>query len=516
MTERPELSAAVLDELRSIVGDERLLTADDELVPYRDPYWIPGDDTFDGAAVVLPLSTSEVQAIMRVANAHAVPVWPHGQGKNLGYGGPNPRVRGSLQISFHRMTDVLEIDEELGYAVVEPGTTWFDLHAELQERGSRWAVSVPDLGWGSVIGNSMDAGITYMPTGEEFQAICGLEVVLADGSLLRTNHGAQPGSRVAHAYRRSLGPALDGLFVQGNLGIVVEAGVWLNLKQEAFAPMVLTIMEDADLEVAIDTIREFKSRNLLRGVQSLYPTLRAAVGIADDVTVSPARQLTGAEVREIGERTGMGAWSLRSALWGDRDQVELTLRKIQAEWERLPSGRFQSRGIFAPHEYDSITFGGDRLQAGLPDLTVINNMPAHIGHIAFSPVVALTGRDVRRLVEIARSRALGAGLNFTAGMHLIGARSAVMVIGLQYDRTDAERVRAAFDFAGRLVTELGELGYGEYRAHLNFMDAAQAEFSFGDHAYRRFVEALKSAVDPQGIVMPGRHGIWPRERDVSV
>ena len=41
------------------------------------------------------------------------------------------------------------------------------------------------------------------------------------------------------------------------------------------------------------------------------------------------------------------------------------------------------------------------------------------------------------------------------------------------------------------------------------MDLAQEQFGFGDHAYRRFVEKIKDAVDPNGILAPGRHGIWP-------
>jgi len=42
------------------------------------------------------------------------------------------------------------------------------------------------------------------------------------------------------------------------------------------------------------------------------------------------------------------------------------------------------------------------------------------------------------------------------------------------------------------------------------MEEAAAQYSFGDHAYRRFCEALKDALDPAGILSPGKNGIWPR------
>ena len=54
-----------------------------------------------------------------------------------------------------------------------------------------------------------------------------------------------------------------------------------------------------------------------------------------------------------------------------------------------------------------------------------------------------------------------------------------------------------------------QAGLGEYRAHLDFMDLASDQYSFNDHAYRRFCETIKDAVDPNGILSPGRHGIWP-------
>jgi FAD/FMN-containing dehydrogenase len=70
----------------------------------------------------------EVQAIVRIANEHRLPLGPIGRGKNNGYGGAAPQLRGVLMLDFRNMKQVLEINEELGYAIVEPGVSWFDLH----------------------------------------------------------------------------------------------------------------------------------------------------------------------------------------------------------------------------------------------------------------------------------------------------------------------------------------------------------------------------------------------------
>jgi len=62
----------------------------------------------------------------------------------------------------------------------------------------------------------------------------------------------------------------------------------------------------------------------------------------------------------------------------------------------------------------------------------------------------------------------------------------------------------------RLVTITGEAGYGLYRGHIAFMDEIAAQYGFNDHALLRLQETLKGALDPDGILSPGKQGIWPR------
>ena len=71
----------------------------------------------------------------------------------------------------------------------------------------------------------------------------------------------------------------------------------------------LSIGEDENLGQAIDVLRELRLAGHLEGVPTFYPTLRAAVMLTDDAVQTPKRQLTGAEVRAIGE----GRWSRRGS-----------------------------------------------------------------------------------------------------------------------------------------------------------------------------------------------------------
>ena len=321
----PGITAAELDDaleaLTAELGPDKVLLGEAELREFRDPFQHASSEEYTASAVVMPTTVEEIQGILRIANEHGVPVWTHGQGRNNGYGGPAPRVKGCVIVSLRNMNQVLEINEELGYAVVEPGVRWFDLYEAIEAQGANYMLSIADLGWGSVVGNTLEHGGTYLPYGLDFQMQCGMEVVLADGTLMRTGMGAMEGNKAWHCYKR--GPTR-----------------W-----------------------------------------------RSATSCA-------------------------------------------------TRWRRRGSTTSPASARSAPRSFVHVT----------------------------------------------------------------------MVI---FDMKDEAQVQTAYDACTRLVVEAARRGYGEYRAHLDFMDLATDQYGFNDHAYRRFNEKIKDALDPNGILSPGKQGIWP-------
>ena len=99
----PELSAAVfgraLRAFASALGADAVLRAA-ESAEFRDPYSFPGWDEHWPSAVVQPGSVEDVQAVVRIARQYRIPLWTTSMGKNNAYGGPAPRVRGSVVVSI--------------------------------------------------------------------------------------------------------------------------------------------------------------------------------------------------------------------------------------------------------------------------------------------------------------------------------------------------------------------------------------------------------------------------------
>jgi 4-cresol dehydrogenase (hydroxylating) flavoprotein subunit len=179
-------------------------------VAYSDHY-SPDENKHMPGAAVAPGTVEEVRAIVRLANEHKVPLWPISRGKNFGYGGAAPVLKGSVVLDLTRMKKI-ELDPESGTVLVEPGVGFFDLYDHLQKNRIPLWLSVPGNSWGSVAGNALDRGVGYTPYGDHSAQICGLEVVLPTGALVRTGMGAMKGSPSWQLYRNGFGPGWDQMF----------------------------------------------------------------------------------------------------------------------------------------------------------------------------------------------------------------------------------------------------------------------------------------------------------------
>ena len=479
-------------ELTAALGEDAVATDPHELALYRDPYDYRGSDRYTASAVVSPRSVEDVQAILAVANRHRVPLWTIGQGRNNAYGGAAPIVKDSLIVSMREMNRVLEVDDDLAYALVEPGVRFFDLYEHLRAGGYRLWPSIPDLGWGSVVGNTLEYGRGYTPHGEHPGMVCGLEVVLADGDVLRTGVGGMTGSRTWNAYPWSFGPSHNGLFFQSNLGIVTKMGVWLMRAPDVYLSGWVRFQDDATMGPVTDAIREL----MLDSTIANLPLI--AYGMA-------------VEEHEVG--FGERGWGLRFALYGREATVESNHAIVRETLGAIPGVTIGARTFRGEERHAAINHN-DKVQGGVPGMELMDafNAAAYgddTGHLDLSHVGPMRGDDL--VACIARMRELYSATEFPylGGMVFLG-RSLLHITTFFFDVRDERQTRAAYDAYAQIAAELAKLGYPLYRTNIQHMDLIAATFDWGDHALRRFNERLKDALDPNGILAPGKQGIWPK------
>lgn len=537
--------AAALQDFANVVGKEWVFTAEDDVDLYRDAYsplrGMPEERV--ASAAVAPKTTEEVQAIVRIANRASIPLYTISTGKNLGYGGSAPAYSGSVVLDLKRMNRIIEVNDRNHYAIVEPGVSYFDLYQYIQERGLKVWIDCPDPGWGSLIGNALDHGAGYT-TGRfrnHFDAHCGMEVVLANGDILRTGMGALPKADTWPQFKMGFGPIIDGMFSQSNFGIVTKMGFWLMPQPEAFLQASILAPRYDDLHNLVDTLNYIENSGLAPGIPQLASPLLGMGDVNEMIDmffdgppkmaghhqelIAAAKLGYSPALERYGSDNNIPYWKLRLAFYGPP-------KVIAAQWEAvcdvaskaIKNVRFNADPVRLIPMTEADKHGVHVQQVGIPNLEFFvfgsragGNPNPSSGHMWFSPVIPRSGEAI---IEANRVFAEAIKTVPELNVPILGAspfalpaglfeRSFVFILGFPVTE-NREQNRGSIKAFQQLIRIGAEHGWGEYRTPVVFQDQVMGVYSYNDNILRRFHESVKDAVDPNGILSPGRYGIWPK------
>jgi D-lactate dehydrogenase (cytochrome) len=318
------LSSVQIDELRAVCGD-RVSTGDSvrEHHSHGESWHAPGMPD----AVVFPLTTDEVSAVVSVCARGRVPIVPFGMGSSLE--GHVNAIHGGVSIDLTRMTRVVRMSAEDLDVTVEAGITRSKLDAHLKNTGLMFPI---DPGADATIGGmtaTRASGTTAVRYGTMRENVLGLTVVLADGRVIKTG---------GRARKSSSGYDLTRLFVgsEGTLGVITEVTLRLFGRPESvraavcpFASMegaAATVIQAIQLGIPVARI-EIVDEAQLRVVNAysktnypIAPTLFFEFHGISDADVDEHIRAVEAIAREQGASGFQWAASLedRTTLWQAR------------------------------------------------------------------------------------------------------------------------------------------------------------------------------------------------------
>lgn len=485
------------------------------------------------AAILRPTSRAQVQACLCVANEFRVPVYPTSTGKNWGYGSAAP-VEDAVLLELSGLNRIVDFNEALAYVTLEPGVTQRQLFDYLRSRHSNlWMDATGASAGCSVIANVLERGFGHTPMGDHSATACGLEVVLPTGECIDTGFSRFPNSQVGAISRWGLGPSLDGLFSQSSFGIVTRMTIWLMPAPKYFQGFFL--QTNQDVGTVVDALRPLR----------LNGTLRSVVHLANDYKVisNPGEypwERTGGNtpldaktLDDLRREKRVGRWNGSGGLYGTRSQV----RAARAELRRALTGKVE-RLLFVSDRalrvmrrldrpYRLLTGRRDLDQAvtvlpalldllkGIPSDSFLRSaywrkrttLPRNpdpdrdrCGLLWCSPVAPAIGRHVTEIAGLASHIVLARGFEPLMSVSLLSERSTITTIALTYDREGIGEDERAMLCYRELTDQLLARGYPPYRLNVSSMGYVET-----DRSYSAVLRALKTALDPNRILAPGRY-----------
>ncbi len=496
---------AAIRKFTAILGEQYVLTKGEHLAPYMKVMMAVDEKLHAPSAVLLASTVEEVQAVVRVCNEHRIPVWTISTGRNFGYGSAAPGERGQVVLDLRRMNKILHVDPELCTALVEPGVTYQQLYDYIQEKKLPLMLSFPaPSAIAGPVGNTMDRGVGYTPYGEHFLMQCGMEVVLADGQVLRTGMGSIPGDKAWQVFKWGYGPTLDGMFTQSNYGICTKMGFWLMPKPPVFKPFAIKFENEADIGEIVEMLRPLRIAQVIPNAVVIAGTLWEAGGAnvrrADYIQTPGATPQ--AVIDKIKKDKGLGAWNVYAALYGTQEQVDVNWKIITQVVKASGKGTLiteEEAGGTQPFKYRA------ELMSGVPNLQEFGlyNWRGGGGSMWFAPVSQARGSECGKQVELATRILNKHGLDYV-GEFIVGWRDMHHVIDVLYDRSNPEETKRANACFNELLDEFEKQGYGVYRVNTAFQERVAKTYG----PVKRDVERrIKRALDPNGILAPGKSGI---------
>lgn len=529
-----------LQEITDLLGPENIKSDMDERLHYSRSTLSTGTLP---SAIVNPASRLHVESIVKIANQYNLSVHPISTGKNWGYSDSSAVTDGQIILDLGRMNKILDVNEKLGYITIEPGVTQGQVYEYIQKNKLKlWMDATgagPDT---SIIGNTMERGFGHSPNGDRYANSCGYEVVLPNGEVLNTGFGHYANSKVTEVYKWGIGPAIDGLFTQSNLGIVTKMTFWLMPEPEAFKVVLFMLKNEEDIAEFIERMRPLRMDGTLKSVIHIGNDLRI-VSMTQSYPFAETEAITALSMekrKELARKNGVGFWSGTAGLYGSKEQINADLKKIKKSLKGFKGlkaiavidekritylqkaiGLLNKLGLCKNLASlgDKVSIAFDLLKGKSPatcvqgglwrvkdqkqfkEMKSTNPLDYHAGFYWISPMIPMEGKHVIKLIELVEPIFHQYGFDLQQTLSMTTERALTSVMTISFDKKNEVESQKAKICHDEVVRVLMKEGYILYRAGNHTMPLLPEE----SNTYFQLMQKIKAALDPNHTISPGKY-----------
>jgi 4-cresol dehydrogenase (hydroxylating) len=488
-------------------------------------------------AIIRPADRVQVQRCVQIANQFNVALYTVSKGKNWGLGSRVPTDDNCVLMELGRLNRIVDYDEKMAYLTVEPGVTFRQASEYLRSRGSSLFLAViggpPES---SLVGNALERGDGIGPYGERIANACAMEVVLPNGECIHTGFERFPDAKVSKISRWGVGPSLDGLFSQSNLGVVTQMTFWLMALPQCFQSFMLTIGNNHRLQGVIETLRQLQAQGVIRAnsvaLWNGYKMIASERQYPWEQAVDQSH-LSLDRLKKLKSPWGKSEWIGVGGLYAPSHQHaradrRLIKKALKGQVQRLVFlNRTKSKllrkvqrplkwatgidvGEMVRTLYDESVFLGFTTARSTKStywrkkVAIPNNMDPDrdlCGVVWLCPVIPYDGKHVIQAIDIITKVANEHFFEPHIAFIFPSERAVYMFPSIVYDREVAHEDARAMACHDKMFDAMIANGYFPYRLGIQSMNSLPA----ANNGYDRLVARIKQLLDPGNILSPGRY-----------
>ena len=413
-----------------------------------------------------------------------------------------------MVISLERLNRILDYDEQLAYITIEPGVTFAQAQRFLREQRSNLMLNSPgSTTAASIIGNIVERGVAGGLEGDRVRQVCNLQVVLPNGDCIETGFGRFESAVAARVFAHGLGPSLDGLFVQSNLGVVTKLTLWLTPQPGFSRYFSFAIASRTQLPELIDALQAIKREGLVQTNFGLYNDYKLLTYLRQFPSTHSQE-----ETLNLSELPSTYRAPLQGCAWFGEGAITAPNEEIGAAFGRLLNERLSPKVA-------QLIFNAPGQENALIDISVPTSLASvywrkgefsaedmnpdrdRCGLIWLCPVAVFRGDSVARCVSLIEDTLSRFHFEPIVSLQCHSPRSVQVIASIVYDRDQPGHDAQALAAHDALLEQLTSAGFIPYRLSTYAMSARLPS----SEAYAALLRSFKELLDCSSILAPGRY-----------